>query len=55
MSFLAGKKNNFYSIIEELKLNLNIPIKDLHKSLLNLLLYGVVDADFPNKRKIKKH
>ena len=49
----SWQKNNFYSIIEELKLNLNIPIRNMHKSLLNLLLYGVVDTDFPNKEKLK--
>ena len=50
----SWQKNNFYSIIEELKLNLNIPIRNMHKSLLNLLLYGVVDTDFPNKEKLKR-
>ena len=50
----SWQKNNFYSIIEELKLNLNIPIKEMHKSLLNLLLYGVVDTNFPNKEKLKR-
>ena len=50
----SWQKNNFYSIINELKLDLNLPIRDMHKSLLNLLLYGVVDEDFPNKEELER-
>ena len=46
---LSWQKNNYYSILEELNVDRNIPIKQIHKSILNLLLYGVIDADFPKK------
>jgi len=46
---LSWQKNNYYSILEELKVDMDIPIKKIHKSILNLLLYGVIDSNFPIK------
>ena len=40
---LSWQKNNFYSILEELNIDKNVPIKKINKSILNLLLYGVID------------
>ena len=51
---LRWDKNNFNSILEELDVDKNKPIKDMDKSILNLLFYGVIDKDFEKKRKNRK-
>lgn len=43
---LRWDKNNFYSILEELSIDLNQPIKEIDSSVLNLLFYGVIDKNF---------
>tara|TARA_Y100000768_G_scaffold105795_1_gene77517 strand:- start:5306 stop:8314 length:3009 start_codon:yes stop_codon:yes gene_type:complete len=50
---VSWQKNNFYSILEDLDVDKDSPIKKIHKSILNLLLYGVIDSEFPNKNKIE--
>ena len=49
---LSWQKNNFYSILEELNIDKNVPIKKINKSILNLLLYGVIDSEFPKKENL---
>ena len=46
---LRWDKNNFYSILEELDVDKNKPIKEMDKSILNLLFYGVIDKGFEKK------
>ena len=43
---LRWDKNSFYSILEELSIDLNQPIKEIDSSVLNLLFYGVIDKNF---------
>ena len=43
---LRWDKNSFYSILEELTIDLNQPIKEIDSSVLNLLFYGVIDKNF---------
>ena len=43
---LRWDKNNFYSILEELSVDINQPIKEINSSILNLLFYGVIDKSF---------
>ena len=49
---LSWQKNNFFSILEELKIDKNLPIKKINKSILNLLLYGIIDSEFPKENNI---
>ena len=51
---LSWQKNNFFSILEELKIDKNLPIKKLNKSILNLLLYGIIDSEFPKEKNIEE-
>ena len=51
---LSWQKNNFFSILEELKIDKNLPIKKINKSILNLLLYGIIDSEFPKEKNIEE-
>tara|TARA_B110000438_G_scaffold94683_1_gene94115 strand:+ start:3125 stop:6133 length:3009 start_codon:yes stop_codon:yes gene_type:complete len=51
---LSWQRNNFYSILEDLEIDLTKPIKEIDKSILNLIFYGVVDSDFSSNYEIEK-
>ena len=51
---LSWQKNNFYSILEDLEIDLTKSINKIDKSILNLIFYGIVDSDFSSNYDIEK-